>query len=123
MTHQLNKVYKKATERGNMLVKKAGFKDQFINDLVKAADAFIVNRNSTNGKTIIAGYPWFTDWGRDTLIAFTGLTLVTKRFDDAKSILKTFAKYIKDGLLPNKSIFASYKESIVPTSFQYPLNT
>lgn len=105
----INKSYKKATERGKMLVKKAGFKDDFINELVKAADAFIVDRNSTNGKTIIAGYPWFTDWGRDTLIAFTGLTLVTKRFDDAKSILKTFSKYIKDGLLPN--VFPDFGET------------
>ncbi len=104
----VNKSYKEVTSRPDMLVKKAGYADTFVCDLVKAADAFIVNRNSTNGKTIIAGYPWFTDWGRDTLIAFTGLTLVTKRFDDARSILKTFARYIKGGLLPN--VFPDFGE-------------
>lgn len=105
----INKSYIDATERGEKLVKKAGYKDEFINSLVKAADAFIVNRNSTNGKTIIAGYPWFTDWGRDTLIALTGLTISTKRYDDAKSILRTFMKYIKDGLLPN--VFPDFGEN------------
>lgn len=104
----VNKSYKDAISRGNILIKKAGYKDEFVCDLVKASDDFIVTRNSTNGKTIIAGYPWFTDWGRDTLIAFTGLTLSTKRFDDAKSILKTFAKYIKGGLLPN--VFPDFGE-------------
>ena len=105
----INKTYKEATNRHKKLIKKAGYKDEFVNELVKAADAFIVNRNSTNGKTIIAGYPWFTDWGRDTLIALTGLTLSTKRYDDAKSILKTFMKYIKDGLLPN--VFPDFGEN------------
>lgn len=104
----VNKSYKEAVERGNKLVKKAGYSDEFVNSLVKASDAFIVDRNSTNGKTIIAGYPWFTDWGRDTLIALTGLTISTKRYDDAKSILKTFMKYIKDGLLPN--VFPDFGE-------------
>jgi len=104
----INKSYKEVTERNKKLVKKAGYSDEFVNSLVKAADAFIVDRNSTNGKTIIAGYPWFTDWGRDTLIALTGLTISTKRYDDAKSILKTFMKYIKDGLLPN--VFPDFGE-------------
>lgn len=75
--------------------------DDFLKSLVLAADKFIVKRISTKSKTIIAGYPWFTDWGRDTMIAFTGLTLTTKRYDDARDILLTFAKYEKDGLIPN----------------------
>jgi predicted glycogen debranching enzyme len=104
----INKSYKEARERGDKLVKKAGYKDPFVNALVKASDAFIVDRNSTNGKTIIAGYPWFTDWGRDTLIALTGLTISTKRYNDAKSILNTFMRYIKDGLLPN--VFPDFGE-------------
>ncbi|MDO5292339.1 MAG: amylo-alpha-1,6-glucosidase [bacterium] len=79
----------------------AGLNDSFANDLVLAADQFIVTRASTNGKTILAGLPWFTDWGRDTMIALQGLTLVTKRFDDAKSILRTFAAYVSHGLVPN----------------------
>ncbi|NLM10517.1 MAG: glycogen debranching protein [Clostridiaceae bacterium] len=75
--------------------------DEFLRQLVLAADKFIVHRNSTNSKTIIAGYPWFTDWGRDTMIALTGLTLSTKRYKDARDILYTFSKYEKDGLIPN----------------------
>jgi predicted glycogen debranching enzyme len=79
----------------------AGFNDKFASDLAKACDNFIVYRKSTNSKTVIAGYPWFTDWGRDTMISFTGLTLVTGRFDDAREILYTFATREKDGLIPN----------------------
>ncbi len=66
-----------------------------------AADHFIVERDSINSKTILAGYPWFLDWGRDTMIAYTGLTLVTGRLEDAKEILKSFIMYQKDGLIPN----------------------
>ena len=67
--------------------------------LAITADSFIVERG--NRKTIIAGYPWFGDWGRDTFIAFEGLLLCTNRFKDAKEILLSFAKYIEDGLIPN----------------------
>lgn len=73
----------------------------FFGDLIKAADCFIVDRQSTGYKTILAGLPWFTDWGRDTMIAMQGLTLVTGRFRDARNILRTFAQYVKDGLVPN----------------------
>jgi len=66
-----------------------------------AADHFIVERDSIHSKTILAGYPWFLDWGRDTMIAFNGLTLATGRFEDAKEILKSFVLYEKDGLIPN----------------------
>ncbi|MDA8226989.1 MAG: amylo-alpha-1,6-glucosidase [Desulfitobacterium hafniense] len=84
------------------LVEEAGYQDEFLRRLVMAADQFIVERNSTGTKTVIAGYPWFTDWGRDTMIALPGLTLVTGRFDTAREILTTFAKYCKDGLIPNR---------------------
>lgn len=66
-----------------------------------ACDNFIVDRHSTQSKTVIAGYPWFTDWGRDTMIALPGLTLATGRYKDAKDIIETFIKYEKDGLIPN----------------------
>jgi len=69
--------------------------------LAMSADSYIVNRDSTMGKSIIAGYPFFEDWGRDTMIALNGVTMVTGRFEECKSILRTFAKYMKDGLLPN----------------------
>lgn len=91
----------KAVCRVQKLKKDAGYEDAFANTLVQAADQFIVKRESTGNKTIMAGYPWFTDWGRDTMIALQGLTLSTKRFEDARSILKSFAMYVKDGLVPN----------------------
>ena len=69
--------------------------------LALSADAYIAHRDSTNGKTILAGYPLFSDWGRDTMIALPGCTLSTGRFEDAKSILRTFLAYEKDGLVPN----------------------
>ncbi|NSW91684.1 MAG: glycogen debranching enzyme N-terminal domain-containing protein [Firmicutes bacterium] len=92
---------KKEKERIKALLDTAGYKDDFAQKLTIAADKFIVYRKSTGSKTIIAGYPWFTDWGRDTMIALPGITLVTKRFDDARQILYTFSQYVKDGLLPN----------------------
>jgi predicted glycogen debranching enzyme len=76
----------------------------WIEQLVLAADQFIVARplrDNPEGKTIIAGYPWFTDWGRDTMIALAGLTISTGRYDIAKTILRTFAKYVDQGMLPN----------------------
>ncbi len=68
--------------------------------LALAADQFIVRRGA--GKTIIAGYPWFTDWGRDAMIALPGLCLATGRFDDARKILQQFASVVSEGMLPNR---------------------
>ena len=75
--------------------------DPIARQLVLAADDYIVRRDSTKGKTILAGYPLFSDWGRDTMIALSGCCLTTGRFEDAKSILRTFMAYEKDGLVPN----------------------
>ena len=81
--------------------------------LVLAADQFIVfpgsrmeehalaQASGDEARTVIAGYYWFTDWGRDTMISFEGLTLCTGRYREACAILRTFARYIKDGLIPN----------------------
>ncbi|MCX8130459.1 MAG: amylo-alpha-1,6-glucosidase [Clostridia bacterium] len=88
-------------KRVETLVDSSGYIDGFARQLVAASDKFIVARQSTGTKTIIAGYPWFTDWGRDTMIAFPGLTLATGRFQDAREILHTFARYVKNGLVPN----------------------
>lgn len=76
-------------------------KDILSTRLTWAADAFIVDRKSTGLKTVLAGFPWFTDWARDTMIAMTGLTLCTHRFGDCEKILKSFALYEKNGLIPN----------------------
>ena len=87
--------------RLHTLINNAGYEDEFTNNLIIAADQFIAYRQSTKSQTILAGLPWFTDWGRDTMIAFGGLCLSTKRYDDAKSILKSFALYERNGLIPN----------------------
>jgi len=70
--------------------------------LILATDTFIVNRASTKTKSVIAGYHWFEDWGRDSLISLPGLTLVTERFEDAKQILLTFQRYCREGVVPNR---------------------
>ena len=77
----------------------------WVSHLVLAADQFIVERSlpeQPGGKTIIAGYPWFSDWGRDTMISLPGLTLATGRPEVARSVLRTFAQYIDRGMLPNR---------------------
>jgi predicted glycogen debranching enzyme len=79
--------------------------EPWVDQLVYAADQFIVARGlkqSADGRTVIAGYPWFGDWGRDTMIALPGLTLTTGRYEVAKSILLTFAQHIDHGMLPNR---------------------
>lgn len=75
--------------------------NELIKDLLISADSFVINRQSFGTHSIIAGFPWFLDWGRDTLIAYEGLLLITKRFDLAQEILLTFTRDIKYGLVPN----------------------
>jgi predicted glycogen debranching enzyme len=77
----------------------------WVQQLILAADQFIVRRPSAddpNGQTILAGYHWFSDWGRDTMISLPGLTLVTGRADIAAHILRTFARFVDEGMLPNR---------------------
>ena len=83
------------------LSKKELEKRNILRDFVIAADNFVVYRPSFALHTIIAGYPWFLDWGRDSLIAFEGLLLETKRYDIAKEVLLTIVRDIKFGLVPN----------------------
>jgi predicted glycogen debranching enzyme len=78
--------------------------DPVVQQLVLAADQFLVGRplaDEPNGRSVIAGYHWFNDWGRDTMISLPGLALSTGRAAEAASILRTFARYLADGLLPN----------------------
>ncbi len=76
-------------------------KEKLIETLVKAADTFLVYREFTRLHTVIAGYHWFLDWGRDALIAFEGMFLITKRYAMAREVLQTFVRDIKFGLVPN----------------------
>lgn len=87
-------------KRRAKLVAGSKSKDPFFRQLTLAADQFIVERGG--GTTVIAGYHWFSDWGRDTMIALPGLTLATGRPEIAKSVFTEFAKYVSDGMLPNR---------------------
>jgi predicted glycogen debranching enzyme len=87
-------------ERREKLVSAAPADDVFTKILTSAADQFVVARG--DGNSVIAGYPWFSDWGRDTMISLPGLTLVTGRFDVARNILRAFAGSMDEGMLPNR---------------------
>jgi predicted glycogen debranching enzyme len=87
--------------RRQAIVDQAPIPGRFGRALAIAADQFIVRRG-VDHKTLIAGYHWFTDWGRDTMIALPGLCLTTGRFDDARSILLAFADCVSEGMLPNR---------------------
>lgn len=83
------------------MLKKDKDYNEFIKDLVLATDNFVIFRPSFGLHSLLAGIPWFLDWGRDAMISFEGLLLVTKRFDIARDVLLTFTRDIKFGLVPN----------------------
>lgn len=92
-------IIKSEETRMQKVCKVFGARNETEKDLAIAADSFLIEKNY--GKTIIAGYHWFSDWGRDTFIALEGILLKTNRFIDAKNIILTFSKHIKNGLVPN----------------------
>ena len=98
---------KEVVEKTGLLINKSKLTKQdkeyneFVRDLITSSDSFIINRPLFGTHSILAGYPWFLDWGRDSLIAFEGLLLITKRFDLAREILLTFTRDLKFGLVPN----------------------
>ena len=87
--------------RMEQLLTGSDLEDPVAQQLVAASDSYLCHRASTEGMTIVAGYPLFSDWGRDTMIALPGCALATGRFEDARSILSTFLAYERDGLIPN----------------------
>ena len=125
-------------ERMQHIMEQTG-EDALLQKLAWAADAFVVERkivlpeekmhllhtttadrvHDSEGavflKTILAGYPWFMDWGRDTMIALQGLTLPTKRFKDARQILESFSWFVKKGMLPNVFPNSSKEEPMYNT--------
>ena len=103
----------------NQVVDKTLFKDDFLKRLAKSSFQFLSYRKSTDNLTILAGYPWFTDWGRDTMISLPGICLATNRFDDAFSILNSFKSYLKNGLIPNS--FLGENELPIYNSVDAPL--
>ena len=93
---------KKELKRLKSLSSKIEIKNQFFEDLLIAGNQFVVNRASTDSYTILAGYHWFTDWGRDTMIAMQGLTIAPGNKKESRSILNTFFSYLNQGMLPNR---------------------
>jgi len=91
---------KSEIRRRNRLVRRSGLESKTEKLLVLASEKFVAERGS--GNTIIAGYPWFSDWGRDTMIALAGLTLKPKRADIARSILAEYAGFVSEGMIPNR---------------------
>lgn len=90
---------KNETERLNTLKTS---ENKFMNDLLVSANQFVVKRKSTESHSLLAGYHWFTDWGRDTMIAMIPLCIETGKQEVSKSILQTFLKYLDKGMLPNR---------------------
>lgn len=95
------KIIANEKKRIKQLIDKSDLKgdEDLIKKYIIASDNFVVSRK--NLLTLIAGYPWFLDWGRDTLISFEGIVLKNKRFDVARKLLLTYTKDIKQGLIPN----------------------
>ncbi len=94
----IESILKEEINKKRELILKTGLPNSF-NKLILSTNNFIVQKG--DGKSIIAGYHWFSDWGRDILISLPGLTLVTGRFNIAKQILNQLKKYCKNGLIPN----------------------
>ncbi len=91
------------------LADQAGFQQGAASVLAKSAGQFVSYRASTANKTLLAGFPFFEDWGRDTMIALTGCCLATHQYKTAQSILQTFRTYCRKGLMPN--LFPEGKEA------------
>jgi predicted glycogen debranching enzyme len=108
-------IFTSERQRRERLLSQAGVSqdEPFVQELVHAADQFIIRPNTRtadramaqasgdDARTVIAGYHWFTDWGRDTMISLEGLTLATGRHAEAGYLLRTFGRYVRDGLIPN----------------------
>lgn len=87
------------TSLAKLRARESSRRRKFATALDRAADTYLVRRG--DGKTIVAGYPWFTDWGRDTFISLRGLCIATERLDDARDILIEWASAVSEGMLPN----------------------
>ena len=88
-------------KRQEMIAEKSGISDPVGKRLAVSASQYITERASTGGKSIMAGFPYFADWGRDTMISLPGCTLAIGEYEECKSILRTFMAYTKEGLMPN----------------------
>jgi predicted glycogen debranching enzyme len=98
---QVEELYTREINRQNLLALNSRLAEPFALRLLRATDAFIVKNPFSGENTVIAGYHWYSDWGRDTMISLPGLFLIPYRYDEARSVLKNFAKYCRKGLIPN----------------------
>ena len=98
---QVKEFYTREVYRQNLLAFNSRLTEPFALKLLRAADPFIVKNPSSGENTVIAGYHWFSDWGRDTMISMPGLLLIPRRFEEARYILKNFSRHCKRGLIPN----------------------
>lgn len=105
---EIEEMLKSIKEYHRALICQSGFDEEPAATLSVSANQFISYRSSTAGQTILAGFPFFEDWGRDTMIAIHGCCLATRQYKTAESILKTFMSYCKKGLMPN--LFPEGKE-------------
>ncbi|HSP48073.1 MAG TPA: amylo-alpha-1,6-glucosidase [Clostridiaceae bacterium] len=100
-TQEPDEIVEEELSRLRRLQEQSGLRSRMGRHLVTAADRFVVDRESTGGRTIIAGYPFFGDWGRDTMIAVMGCCIAAGRKDDTESIFRTFMTYVRRGIMPN----------------------
>ena len=99
---RINKIYENCGfVKERTTTKKQEKENELIKTFIRATDNFVVNRHSFGLHTLLAGYHWFLDWGRDALISFEGTLLITKRFDIARELLRTGIRDVKYGLVPN----------------------
>jgi predicted glycogen debranching enzyme len=98
---KVDELYKRGVNRQNLLALNSRLTDPFALKLLRATDAFIVKNPSSGENTVIAGYHWYSDWGRDTMISMTGLFLIPYRHEEARSVLMNFARHCRKGLIPN----------------------
>lgn len=105
----MEEILRDMREHRQALREQAGFKEESPQTLAAAAHQFISCRASTAGQTILAGFPFFEDWGRDTMIALVGCCLAVRQYETAESILRTFMSYCRRGLMPN--LFPEGKEA------------
>jgi predicted glycogen debranching enzyme len=98
---KVDELYKRTVNRQNLLVLNSRLRDPFALKLLRATDTFTVKNTFSGENTVIAGYHWYSDWGRDTMISLTGLFLIPYRHEEARSVLMNFARYCRKGLIPN----------------------
>jgi predicted glycogen debranching enzyme len=98
---QVDKLRTREANRQNLLVLDSKLIEPFALKLTRATDIFVVRSHISGENTVIAGYHWYSDWGRDTMISLPGLLLIPQRLEEARTVLNYFARYCRRGLIPN----------------------